>query len=131
MLLIILMSLEFEDGPVARKTKALYRKFYDGLNEVIREGQRMGEFRTDVPSRELVSIIVANHDGTFLERYAAMGYNDAAITSAAFGTYDVGFPHRRNMLRQSPFFQPGTLARREILVIKASQICDRLSKSAF
>jgi hypothetical protein len=29
----------------------------------------MGEFRTDVPSRELVSIIVANHDGTFLEWY--------------------------------------------------------------
>ena len=40
-----------------------------GLNEVIREGQRMGEFRTDVPSRELVSIIVANQDGTFLEWY--------------------------------------------------------------
>ena len=69
MLLIILMSLEFDDGPVARKTKALYRKFYDGLNEVIRDGQRTGEFRTDVPSRELVSIIVANHDGTFLEWY--------------------------------------------------------------
>jgi hypothetical protein len=69
MLLIILMSLEFDDGPVARKTRALYRKFYDGLNEVIREGQKMGEFRTDVPSRELVSIIVANHDGTFLEWY--------------------------------------------------------------
>lgn len=28
-----------------------------------------GEFRTDAPSRELVSIIVANHDGTFLEWY--------------------------------------------------------------
>lgn len=69
MLLIILMSLEFDDGPVARKTRALYRKFYDGLNEVIRDGQRTGEFRTDVPSRELVSIIVANHDGTFLEWY--------------------------------------------------------------
>jgi AcrR family transcriptional regulator len=69
MLLIIMMSLEFEDGPVARKVKALYRKFYDGLNEVIRDGQRSGEFRTDVPSRELVSIIVANHDGTFLEWY--------------------------------------------------------------
>jgi AcrR family transcriptional regulator len=69
MLLIILMSLEFDDGRVARKTRALYRKLYEGLNEVIREGQKMGEFRTDVPSRELVSIIVANHDGTFLEWY--------------------------------------------------------------
>jgi AcrR family transcriptional regulator len=69
MLLIILMSLEFEDGPVARKVKALYRKFYDGLNNLIREGQKSGEFRTDAPSRELVSIIVANHDGTFLEWY--------------------------------------------------------------
>jgi AcrR family transcriptional regulator len=69
MLLIILMSLEFEDGPVARKVKALYRKFYDGLNNVIRDGQKDGEFRIDVPSRELVAIIVANHDGTFLEWY--------------------------------------------------------------
>ena len=69
MLLIILMSLEFEDGPVARKVKALYRKFYDGLIDLIREGQKNGEFRTDVPSRELGSIIVANHDGTFLEWY--------------------------------------------------------------
>jgi len=34
---------------------------------VIRDGQRMGEFHTNVPSRELVSIIVANHDVTFLE----------------------------------------------------------------
>jgi AcrR family transcriptional regulator len=69
MLLIILMSLEFEDGPVARKVKALYRKFYDGLNNVIRDGQKDGEFRIDVPSRELAAIIVANHDGTFLEWY--------------------------------------------------------------
>ena len=59
MLLIILMSLEFEDGPVARKVKALYRKFYDGLNNVIRDGQKDGEFRTDVPSRELAAIIAA------------------------------------------------------------------------
>ncbi len=69
MLLIILMSLEFDDGPVAKKVKSLYRKLYDGLNNVIREGQKSGEFRTDAPSREIVSIIVANHDGTFLEWY--------------------------------------------------------------
>jgi len=69
MLLIILMSLEFEDGPVAKKVRSLYQKLYDGLNNVIREGQKNGEFRNDVPSREIVSIIVANHDGTFLEWY--------------------------------------------------------------
>jgi hypothetical protein len=66
---MILISLKFEDDPVARKTKALYWKFYDGPNEVIRDSQRMGEFRTDEPSRELVSIIVTNHDGTFLVWY--------------------------------------------------------------
>lgn len=69
MLLIILMSLEFDDGLVGKKVKSLYRKLYDGLNAVIREGQKHGEFRTDAPSRELVSIMVANHDGTFLEWY--------------------------------------------------------------
>jgi hypothetical protein len=74
MLLIILMSLEFEDGPVAKKVGSLYQKLYDGLNydglnNIIREGQKNSEFRNDVPSREIVSIIVANHDGTFLEWY--------------------------------------------------------------
>jgi len=52
-----------------KKVKSLYRKLYDGLNNVIRDGQKSGEFRTDAPSREIVSIIVANHDGTFLEWY--------------------------------------------------------------
>lgn len=73
MLLIILMSLEFDEGEVARKVRALYRKLYDGLNEVVREGQRNGEFSDYAPSRELVSIIVANHDGTFLEWYRRSG----------------------------------------------------------
>ena len=69
MLLIILMSLEFDDGAVRKKIKSLYRKLYDGLDAVVRSGQEAGEFRTDAPSREIVSIIIANHDGTLLEWY--------------------------------------------------------------
>jgi hypothetical protein len=35
----------------------------------------------------------------------AGGYNDAAITSAALGTDNIGFPHRESMGRLPGFFQ--------------------------
>lgn len=69
MLLIILMSLEFDNGPVADKVRSLYSKLYKRLEIIIREGQGAGEFRKDAPAKELASIVVANHDGTFLEWY--------------------------------------------------------------
>ena len=35
--------------------------------ELIRTGQACGDFRTDLPARELAGLVLAAHDGTFLE----------------------------------------------------------------
>lgn len=68
-LLLILMSLEWKekDGEVKDFISALYkrqRKLIDGL---VARGQKVGAFRGDVPARELAAIVLATHDGTFLE----------------------------------------------------------------
>ncbi|HVL34308.1 MAG TPA: TetR/AcrR family transcriptional regulator [Burkholderiales bacterium] len=68
-LLLILMSLEFggHAGAVSRRIAKIYRRLYAFVEKLIREGRAAGELRTDLSVRELASIIMANHDGTFLE----------------------------------------------------------------
>ncbi len=70
-LLLILMSLEFgeRDGAVSRLMRRIYRRLYRFVEKVIAEGRAKGELRTDLDTRELASIVMANHDGTFLEWY--------------------------------------------------------------
>jgi AcrR family transcriptional regulator len=74
-LLLILMSLEFggNDGSVSRVIRRIYRRLYRFVEAVIAEGRASGELRTDLDPRELASIIMANHDGTFLEWYRRSG----------------------------------------------------------
>lgn len=74
-LLLILMSLEFggRDGAVSRLIAGIYRRLYRFVEKVIAEGRASGELRTDLEARELASIIMANHDGTFLEWYRRSG----------------------------------------------------------
>lgn len=68
-LLLILMSLEFggHKGDVSRRIGRIYRRLYRFVEGLIREGMRRGELRADLAPRELASIVMANHDGTFLE----------------------------------------------------------------
>lgn len=68
-LLLILMSLEFggHKGEVTRRIHRIYRRLYQFVEGVIREGVSSGELREDLEPRELASIVMANHDGTFLE----------------------------------------------------------------
>ncbi len=70
-LLLILMSLEFSHrhDKVTRCIADVYRRLHKYVEVLIRAGQKSGEFRTDVPVRELAAIVMANHDGTFLEWY--------------------------------------------------------------
>jgi AcrR family transcriptional regulator len=74
-LLLILMSLEFggRDGAVSRIIRRIYRRLYGFVENVIAEGRASGELRRDLDQRELASIIMANHDGTFLEWYRRSG----------------------------------------------------------
>lgn len=70
-LLLILMSLEFSNGQgeVVESISRVYAKLYKLVENMIRAGQKSGEFRDDLPIKELVALVMANHDGTFLEWY--------------------------------------------------------------
>ncbi len=68
-LLLILMSLEWKekDGEVADFIAALYKRQRRLIDGLVARGQKAGVFRDDVPARELAAIVLATHDGTFLE----------------------------------------------------------------
>ena len=68
-LLLILMSLEFKERPgeVNDFIAALHRKQRKLIETLVADGQRDGTIRADVPARELAAIVLATHDGTFLE----------------------------------------------------------------
>ena len=74
-LLLIIMSLEFKEreGEVRDCIGRTYGRVHALIERLIRSGQKAGEFRNDVPSRELAAIVMANHDGTFLEWYRRSG----------------------------------------------------------
>lgn len=68
-LLLILMSLEFKEreGEVPAFIRALYARQRSFIDALIAAGQKNGEFRNDVPVREMSAIVQALDDGTFLE----------------------------------------------------------------
>ena len=68
-LLLILMSLEFGGGKgaVTKAIGRIYRRLHRHVESLIRRGQNSGELRNNVPVRELAAIVMANHDGAFLE----------------------------------------------------------------
>lgn len=70
-LLLILMSLEFK-GANTDAAKYLYEileRLYSQLEQTVLEGQRANAIRNDVSARELSAVLMALHDGTFLEWY--------------------------------------------------------------
>ncbi|MEK6243359.1 MAG: TetR/AcrR family transcriptional regulator [Pseudomonadota bacterium] len=83
--LLILMSLEFSHrrDRISRFIAGIYRRLHKYVELLIRSGQKSAEFRTDVPVRELAAIVMANHDGTFLEWYRrAQALNGPSLVRA-------------------------------------------------
>jgi len=70
-LLFLLMLLEFKgaDDDIEARTMKIYRRIYRSIEELVQQGKTAGEFRTDLPTREVASIILAMHNGTFMEWY--------------------------------------------------------------
>lgn len=68
-LLLILMSLEYKERPgdVSDFIVALHRRQRRLIEGLVSEGQRLGRVRSDIAPRELAAIVLATHDGTFLE----------------------------------------------------------------
>jgi hypothetical protein len=70
-LLLILMSLEFagDKGPIERRIRTIYKQLYRAVETIIEQGKDRGVFRSDIKTREQAAIVMAGHDGTFLEWY--------------------------------------------------------------
>jgi AcrR family transcriptional regulator len=70
-LLFLLMLLEFKgaEDEIEARTMKIYRRIYQSIEEVVQRGKIAGEFRTDLTTREVASIILATHNGTFIEWY--------------------------------------------------------------
>ncbi len=70
-LLLILMSLEFHGrgGDIETRITAIYGRLYRAVEGIIERGKASGEFRADVATGEQAAIVIAAHDGTFLEWY--------------------------------------------------------------
>ncbi|HJP20058.1 MAG: TetR/AcrR family transcriptional regulator [Alphaproteobacteria bacterium] len=67
-LLLILMSLEFADrGELGDRIAAIYRRLYDNVEAIIARGRAQGTFRDDCGAREQAAVVMAGHDGIFLE----------------------------------------------------------------
>ncbi len=68
-LLLLLMGLEFKarGGDGQDFLAKLYKRQCSFIEALVKSGQAAGEFRTDVRSKELASLVLATHDGTFLE----------------------------------------------------------------
>jgi len=84
-LLLILMSLEFagQGGAIGDRTQAIYRRMYRVVEDIIRLGRKTRSFRSDVPVSEQAAIVMAGHDGTFLEWYRRQAdFNGAALVRA-------------------------------------------------
>lgn len=98
-LLLILMSLEFgaRGGAVSETTRRIYRRLYAFVERLVREGRAAGELRSDLSPRETASIIMANHDGTFLEWYRRSGaLKGPALVRALREVVLTGVKRRRN-----------------------------------
>jgi AcrR family transcriptional regulator len=70
-LLFLLMLLEFKGAAdeIEARTMKIYRRIYQSIEEVVQRGKSAGEFRADLSTREVASIILATHNGTFIEWY--------------------------------------------------------------
>lgn len=75
MMLIILMSIERHGrgGAVEERLVAINERMTALLSRVVTAGKRQGVFTKRVPTRELVSVIIAVNQGCFLEWYRRRG----------------------------------------------------------
>ena len=104
-LLLILMSLEFKEreGEARLFIGKIYQRLHALIERVIRAGQKSGEFRNDVPVRELASIVMAIHDGTFLEWYRRSDSLNGPNLVRALRAAVVGGLHHSGMTLRAPW----------------------------
>jgi len=110
-LLLIIMSLEFKEreGEVRDCIGRIYQQLHTMIEGLILAGQKAGEFRNDVPAHELAAIVMANHDGTFLEWYRRSGSLKGTDLVRALRSVVVGGLHH-SATKLRPARQPARTA---------------------
>ncbi len=70
-LLLILASIEFSDSgcKIGERINDIYSRMYTHIEQIIKQGQKTGIFRTDIAYHELAAIVMAGHDGVLIEWY--------------------------------------------------------------
>jgi len=83
LLLLILMSVEFygTKTEIETRVKSIYLRLYTYIDGFIRHGQNEGSIRSDINSRELTAVVMAEHDGTLIEWYRRPGELDGKTLS--------------------------------------------------
>ncbi len=78
LLLLILMSVEFYSTKteIEKRVRSIYQRLYNYIEGFIRQGQDEGTIRSDINSRELTAVVMAEHDGTLIEWYRRPGELD-------------------------------------------------------
>lgn len=74
-LLLILMSIEFcgSKSEIETRVRRIYKRLYNCVEAIIRQGQADGSFRKDASASELAAIVMAAHDGVLVEWYRRAG----------------------------------------------------------
>lgn len=124
--LLILMSLEFSRrrGRITRCIAGIYRRLHRYVEVLIRSGQKSGELRTDVPVRELAAIVMANHDGAFLEWYRrAPSLNGPSLVRALRSVVLQGVAHPHARRRFNTRMQRNSAAsRRRVRAVRRIEV---------
>jgi len=84
LLLLILMSVEFygSDTECEARVREIYQRLYTGVERIILQGQKEKTIRTDIGSRELVSLVMAQHDGILIEWYRRPEFDGKTLARA-------------------------------------------------
>ena len=114
MLLLILMSIEFREreGEARTYIGSIYQQLHTLIERLIRAGQKAGEFRKDVPVRELAASVMANYDGTFLEWYRHSDTLNGPNLVRALRSTVVGGLHHSGTALRAPWRHVSTTSKR-------------------
>ena len=71
LLTLILVSVEFRnrDDAIGARVSRIYDRLYECLEAILETGRDRGEIASAIHVRELVSMMIATHDGMMLEWY--------------------------------------------------------------
>lgn len=71
LMLLVMMSVEFsgKKSLLSQRIEGIYRRMHGFVKSQIEQGIAAGEFRAEVPSKEIASFYISTHDGMTLEWY--------------------------------------------------------------